>query len=80
MIWKKVLIGLKFENQGSIDNPRISLSIWSQDELGQDFLNSIIDEIKYRYDFQMDLTEFIQRFRNDSQLGSVINKWRGMKP
>ncbi|GAG66040.1 unnamed protein product, partial [marine sediment metagenome] len=26
------------------------------------------------------MTEFIQRFRNDSQLGPVINKWRGMKP
>ncbi|GAG66576.1 unnamed protein product [marine sediment metagenome] len=80
MIWKKVPIGLKFENQGTIDQPKVSLSIWSQDELGQDFLNSITDEIKYRYNFQLDLTKFIQRFRNDSQLGSVINKWQGMKP
>jgi len=80
MIWKKVPIGLKFENQGTIDNPRVSLSIWSQDVLGQDFLNSITDEIKYRHYFQLDLTEFIQRFRNDSQLGPIINKWRGMKP
>jgi len=80
MIWKKVPIGLKFENQGTINNPRVSLSIWSQDNLSQDFLNSITDEIKYRYNFKLDLTEFIQRFRNDSQLGSVINKWRGMKP
>lgn len=80
MLWKKVLIGLKFENQATIDNSRVSLSIWSQGKLGQDFLNSITDEIKYRYNFQLDLTEFIQRFKNDSQLGSVINKWRGMKP
>ncbi|GAH78390.1 unnamed protein product [marine sediment metagenome] len=68
------------KNQGTIDQPKVSLSIWSQDELGQDFLNSITDEIKYRYNFQLDLTKFIQRFRNDSQLGSVINKWQGMKP
>lgn len=80
MIWKKVPLGLKFENQGTIDNPRVLLSIWSQDKLGQDFLNSTTDEIKYRYYFQLDLTEFIQRFRNDSQLGPVINKWQGMKP
>jgi len=80
MLWKKIPLGLKFENQGTIDNPRVSLSIWSQGKLGQDFLNSITDEIKYRYDFQLDLTEFIQRFRNDSQLGPVINKWLGMKP
>jgi len=80
MIWKKVPIGLKFENQGTINQPKVSLSIWSQDVLSQDFLNSITGEIKYRYDFQLDLTEFTQRFRNDSQLGPVINKWRGMKP
>jgi len=80
MIWEKIPLGLEFENQGTIDNPRVSLSIWSQGKLGQDFLNSITDEIKYRYNFKLDLTEFIQRFRNDSQLGPVINKWRGMKP
>ena len=80
MIWKKVPIGFKFENKGTIDQPKVSLSIWSQDVLSHDFLNSIADEIKYRYYFQLDLTEFIQRFRNDSQLGPVINKWRGMKP
>jgi len=44
MIWKKVPIGLKFENQVTIDNPRVSLSIWSQGKLGKDFLNSITDE------------------------------------
>jgi len=44
MIWKKVPIGLKFENQGTIDNPRVLLSIWLQDNLSQDFLNSITDE------------------------------------
>jgi len=80
ILWEKIPLGLKFENQGIIDNPRVSLSIWSQDVLSKDLLNSITDEIKYRYNFQLELTEFIQRFRNDSQLGPVINKWQGMKP
>lgn len=80
MLWQKAPLGLKFENQGTMDQPRISLSIWSQHELDQNFLNGLTDEINYRYNLQLDLTEFSQRFRGDSQLGPVINRWRGMRP
>jgi len=80
MLWKERPLGLKFENQGTIDQPRISLSIWSTDEPGQSFINGLIDEINYRYNLQLDLTEFDHRFGDDPQLGPVINKWRGMRP
>ena len=80
MLWQERPLGLKFEDQGTIDQPRISLSIWSTDELGQSFINGLIDEINYRYNLQLDLTEFNQRFRDDPQLGPVVNKWRGMRP
>lgn len=80
MVWQKRPLGLKFEKQGTIDQPRISLSIWSTDELGQSFIDGLIDEINYRYNLQLDLTEFNRRFRDDSQLGPVISKWRGMRP
>jgi 3-methyladenine DNA glycosylase/8-oxoguanine DNA glycosylase len=80
MLWEKVPLGLRFENRGTIDRPRISLSIWSQEELGRDFLNGLTDEINYRLNLQLDLTEFNRRFRSDSQLGPVINRWRGMRP
>jgi 3-methyladenine DNA glycosylase/8-oxoguanine DNA glycosylase len=80
MLWEKVPLGLRFENRGTIDRPRISLSIWSQEELGRDFLNGLTDEINYRLNLQLDLSEFNRRFRNDPQLGPVINRWRGMRP
>jgi len=80
MLWQERPLGLKFENQGTIDQPRISLSIWSTDEPGQSFIDGLIDEINYRYNLQLDLTEFNQRFANDPQLGPVIKKWRGMRP
>jgi len=80
MLWQGRSLGLKFENQGTIDEPRISLSIRSRDEVGHSFINSLLDEINYRYNLQLDLTEFNQRFRDDPQLGAVIKKWRGMRP
>jgi len=80
MLWQGVPLGLKFEDQGTVDRPRISLSVWSEDELGQDFLKGLIGEINYRYNLQLDLTEFNRRFRDDPQLGPVIDRWRGMRP
>lgn len=80
MLWQKIPLGLKFANQGTIDQPRISLSIWSNEALDQEFLDSLSSEINYRYNLQLDLTEFTQRFRNDPQLGPIIKKWRGMRP
>lgn len=80
MLWQEMPLGLKFANQGTIDQPRISLLIWSNEALDQEFLDSLSSEINYRYNLQLDLTEFNQRFRNDPQLGPIISKWRGIRP
>lgn len=80
MLWQERSLGLKFEDQGTVDQPKVSLSIWSTEELDHHFLTSLIDEITYRYTLQLDLTEFNQRFGSDPQLGPIINRWRGMRP
>jgi 3-methyladenine DNA glycosylase/8-oxoguanine DNA glycosylase len=80
MLWRSMPLGLKFENRGTVDQPTISLSIWSRDELDQDFLDGLTDEINHRCNLQLDLTEFNRRFEDDPQLGPVINEWRGMRP
>ena len=80
MLWQNALLGLKFENQGTVDRPGIALTIWSRDELDQDFLDGLTDEINHRCHLQLDLTEFNRRFGDDPQLGPVIDKWRGMWP
>lgn len=80
MLWQKTPLGLKFENQGTVDQPGISLSIWSNEALDEEFLASLEAEINYRYDLQLDMTEFEHHFRDDPQLGPIIDKWRGMRP
>ncbi len=80
MLWRNVPLGLKFENRGTVDQPAISLSVWSRDELGQDFLDGLTDEISYRCNLYLDLADFNRRFGDDPQLGPVIDRWRGMRP
>jgi 3-methyladenine DNA glycosylase/8-oxoguanine DNA glycosylase len=80
MLWQHMPLGFEFENRGTIDQPRISLSIWSRYQLDHNFLDGLTDEISYRYSLQLDLTDFNRRFGDDPQLGPVIDKWRGMRP
>jgi 3-methyladenine DNA glycosylase/8-oxoguanine DNA glycosylase len=80
MRWQGIPLGLKFEDQGTVDHPRVSLSVWSQEELARRFVDELVDEVDYRYKFDLDLGEFNRRFGGDPQLGPVIDRWRGMKP
>jgi 3-methyladenine DNA glycosylase/8-oxoguanine DNA glycosylase len=80
MLWQGERLGLKFENQGEVEQPKVSLSIWSTEVLSQDFLTRLILEINYRYNFLLDLSDFYRSFGHDPQLGPVIEKWRGMRP
>ena len=80
MLWQGIFLGLTFENQGTIDQPKIALSVWSPNKLDSKFFHGLTSEIAYRYNLQLDLTEFTQNFSGDQQLGPIIGKWRGMKP
>lgn len=80
MLWKDRLLGLKFMNVGSVDDPSVRLSVWAQDELDKQYSTSVIDEIVYRYNFNLDLASFTASFQDDPELQAVIAKWRGMRP
>jgi 3-methyladenine DNA glycosylase/8-oxoguanine DNA glycosylase len=80
MLWHGQSLGLKFENQGTAARPRIALSIWSARQLDPDFLSRLTDEIIYRYNLHLDLTEFNRRFKSHPTLGPVLRRWRGMRP
>ena len=80
MLWQGKRLGLKFENQGDIEQPKVSLSIWSAEKLSQDFIGQLIEEINYRYNLRLDLADFYSRYGTDPQLGPVIEKWRGTRP
>jgi len=80
MIWQGKKLGLKFENEGAIDKPKIKLTIYSQKELSKEYVKNLIPEIRWRFNFDQDISEFCNSFENDKFLGPIIRKWKGMKP
>ena len=54
--WQGRALGLKFEDQGTVDQPRIRLSVWSEEALDRPTIDGLLDEVRYRYN--LDLVAF----------------------
>ncbi len=80
MIWKEKYLGLKFEDVGTIKKPKIKIYIYSLEKLPNDFVDDVIKEVKWRFNFEQDVSEFYEKFKGDKILGPIIKKWEGMKP
>lgn len=80
MLWEGKKLGLKLEDKGSINKPKIKVTIFSKQRLNKGFLKSIKPEIEYRFNTNSDISEFIKKFKNDTILKKVLKKWKGMKP
>jgi len=72
------ILGLKMTNQGSVEAPLVSLTLYSEKPLSKKELQELLNEIKWRYDFDGDLSQFSKKFSRDKILGPVLAKWRGM--
>lgn len=80
MVWARQELGMKFENIGAMDKPRTRVNVYSRKTLSREFINSLIPEIRWRFNFDLDISEFYEKFKNDKLLGPTIKKWKGMKP
>ena len=78
-IFKNKYCGLKYENKGTIAKPKIKLSIYYKDKLNKKQITEIINEVKWRYDFETDFSEFFNKFKKDRILKDIIKKFKGMR-
>jgi len=78
--WKKIPVGLKFINKGTINNPLLEVKIYTSKKPTKDFIDSLVEEISYSYNLNLDLKDFYKKFKNDELLGPIIKKWKGMRP
>ncbi len=78
--WNGIPLGLKFVNKGTISNPLIDIGVFANKNLPKSFVDSLIKEIKYLYNLELDLADFYKTFKNDRVLGPIIKRWRGMRP
>jgi 3-methyladenine DNA glycosylase/8-oxoguanine DNA glycosylase len=80
MVWRKEKLGLKLEDKGTIEKPKVKITIYSKEKLSEDFIKDLIAELKWRFNFEQDISEFCEKFEKDKILGEAIKKWKGMKP
>jgi 3-methyladenine DNA glycosylase/8-oxoguanine DNA glycosylase len=78
--WLGACFGLKFQDKGTIDEPRLQIDIYTDQKKSDHLIASLVDEIKYRYNLELDLKGFYKEFRKDPTLGQIIRRWRGMRP
>ncbi len=78
--WREKCLGIKFLNKGNVANPLVETRIYSNEKLSNDFVDSLIEEIKYRYNFNLNLTGFYKTFSKDKVLAPIFKKLRGMRP
>jgi len=77
MLFKEKVLGLKLINRGNVDNPLIELVCFSEKPFGEK--EDLVKEIRWRFDFDSEISEFYKKFEHDSLLEPVLRKWRGMK-
>ena len=78
--WRGETLGIKFSNKGILENPLVKIKIYAQNKLTADFIDSLVEEIKYLYNFNLDLSDFYLTFGKDAFIGPILKKWRGMRP
>lgn len=78
--WSKERLGLKFQNQGTVSKPNLQVDIYADHKIADQGIASLVDEIKYRYNLGLDLTDFYKAFAKDPVLGPITKRWRGMRP
>jgi len=74
--WRNIPLGLRFV--GSID--KVKVEIYSDKILDGSFVDSLIDEIVYKFNLNLNLNEFYEIAKKDELLSLIIKKWRGLRP
>lgn len=80
MLWQGERLGLRIENRGTVDEPRVMLGVFAARPLGGEFLDGLAAEIVYRYNLDLDLAGFTRCFEDHPVLGPILGRWRGMRP
>jgi 3-methyladenine DNA glycosylase/8-oxoguanine DNA glycosylase len=80
MLWKGQKLGLIYENAGTNRKPKVSVKVFSKESLAENFLETLKDEIIWRFNLDLDLAGFYKDCGKDSLLAGIIKKFSGLRP
>ena len=75
----KRLFGLKIENKGETQKPKIKVSVFYDKNISQGELEKTKEEVIWRFDLNVDLKEFNKLAKNDKRFYPIFKKWLGMR-
>jgi N-glycosylase/DNA lyase len=73
------LFGLKMVGEGTIDDPKIDLTIYSKSRVSQQKTEETVKELEWRYGLREDICGFIKEFEHDKFLEPTFKRLRGMR-
>ena len=80
MVWQSNKLGLIFSDSGTEKRPKVAVKIFSGAELSESFLESLKNEIIWRYNLNLDLTKFYHNVSRCKVLKPAIQRFRGLRP
>ncbi len=80
MLWQGEKLGLIFKNTGTNKKPEVSVKIYSQHKLAPEFIESLKQELIWRYNLNLDLNKFYQAVSNEPILAETVKKFYGLRP
>ncbi len=78
--WKGVPLGIKFTCLGTVAKPQVKIELFAARKLTGDFVESLLAEIRYLYNFDLNLAPFYKEAQKDPVLALAIRRLRGMRP
>lgn len=73
------IFGLKIENVGKIQKPKIRVSVFYKNAISDSEIDFIKQEIIWRFDLKADLKEFNKLAKSDKRFYPIFKKWTGMR-
>lgn len=80
MLWEDTKLGLIFKDRETEKKPKVVVDIYSGEKLSTKFLESLKEELVWRYNLDLDLSEFYREVGKDPLLKPVIKKFYGLRP
>lgn len=80
MLWKGKRLGLIYQDQSLKKVPKVAVKVYSHSKLSPKFLESLRNEIIWRFNLGLDLGKFYKSVENDSLLKPIVKRFYGLRP
>ncbi len=80
MCWRDRRLGLTMSNAGTVDEPAVKVDVFCGEKLEDKSVESLGEELRFRFNLDLDLADFYARFAGNPVVGPVIERLRGMRP